>query len=105
MGTWPRMRRKVLVASGWPGGGGCGGTQLWLAMSHCTKFFPSECWSVGGALTRLQEMSPDGDWNCAEKTLAYALAAKPIVAAAIAVHTPPIIPILPLNRGITCSER
>jgi hypothetical protein len=39
-------------------------------------------------------MSPDGDWNCAEKGPACELPAEPIVAAAIAVHTPAIIPIL-----------
>jgi hypothetical protein len=38
-------------------------------------------------------MSPDGDWNCSEKT-AREVGAKPIVAAAIAVHTPAIVPIL-----------
>ena len=38
-------------------------------------------------------MSPDGDWNCSEKRLACELPAKPIVAAAIAAHTPAIIPI------------
>ena len=52
----------------------------------------------------MQEMSPDGDWNCSEKGLACELAAKPIVAVAMTVHTPVIIPILPLNRGITCPE-
>jgi len=38
-------------------------------------------------------MSPDGDWNCSEKT-AFEVGAKPIVAAAIAAHTRAIIPIL-----------
>ena len=39
-------------------------------------------------------MSPDGDWNCSEKDWHAKVAAKPIVAAAIAVHTPAIVPIL-----------
>src|ERR1700752_4781978 len=96
MGGWPRTRTKVLVASARPCGGGCGATQLWLEMSHCTKFLPSECWSGGGVLTRLQEMSPDGDWNCSAKGPACEGGAKPIVAAAIAVQIPAIIPILPM---------
>jgi hypothetical protein len=50
-------------------------------------------------------MFPDGDWNCTEKGLACELPAKPIVAAAIAMHTPATIPILPLNREMTCPER
>ena len=59
----------------------------------------------------MQEMSPAGDWNCAEKGPAYELAAKAIVAAPIIADTPAIIPTLPafrimlLNRGITCPER
>jgi hypothetical protein len=71
------MRTKVLVPSPWSGGGGRGGTQLWSAMSHCTKFFARESVSKGGALTRLQEMSPDGDWNCAEKTAAKMVPSRP----------------------------
>jgi hypothetical protein len=94
MGNWPRIRMRVLVASVRPGGGGRGGTQLWLTMSHCTKFLPNPSLSEGGALTRLQEMSPDGDWNCAEKGLASEIGAKLIVAAAIAVHIPASIPTL-----------
>jgi hypothetical protein len=45
-------------------------------------------------------MSPDGDWNCSEKMLACELGAKPIVAAPTIAHTPAMIPIVPLNRGI-----
>jgi hypothetical protein len=93
-GAWPRIRRNVLVASARPGGAGRGATQLWLAMSHCTKFFGSECWSRGGWLTRLQETSPDADWNCVEKGLACELPAEPIVAAMIAAHIPAITPSL-----------
>jgi len=53
----------------------------------------------------VQEMSPDGDWNCSAKGPACEGGAKAIVAPAIAVHTPVIIPILATAFRVTPLSR